>query len=185
VSSSGTAVGFIEPAGLPLGVEGAGAFPRTPSPAAARHNSTRSECQVSKPPGAVSLSGISRKATFQRARPRPILQTHSRGKESVIVNNRPGADRSRVTAPVTGDSHAADFGCCGVFEAVLETKDPARVQQAFARLHEARRQREEVHVLAIRSHVAQVLAHNNSANTASIWAWLWPTALSCASDTAC
>ncbi len=59
-----------------------------------------------------------------------------------------------------GESHAADFffGRGGFFEAVLATKDPARVQQAFARFHEARRQREEVHTLAIRSHVAQVFA---------------------------
>jgi hypothetical protein len=30
--------------------------------------------------------------------------------------------------PVSGDSHAADLGCDGVFEAVMATKDPARVQ---------------------------------------------------------
>jgi hypothetical protein len=149
VSSSGTAAGVNEPAGLPLGVEGAGAVPRTPSPATARDNSTRSECQESKPPWAVSLSGISRKAAFQRAWPQPILQTHSWGKGSAIVTDCPGADRSRITAPVTGDSHATDFGCSGVFEAVLATKDPARVQQAFARFHVAHRQREEVHTLAI------------------------------------
>jgi hypothetical protein len=154
VSSSGTAAGVNEPAGLPLGAKGAGAFPLSPSPATARHKSTRSECQELKSPRSVSLSGISRKAAFQRTRPQPILQTHSRGKGSVIVTDRPGEYRSRVT----GDSHVADFGYGGVFEAVLATKDPAQVQQAFARFHVARRQREGAHALAIRSHVAQVFA---------------------------
>jgi hypothetical protein len=60
--------------------------------------------------------------------------------------------------PVSGDSHAADLGCDGVFEAVMATKDPARVQQAFARFHAARRQREEAHALVIRGRVEQVFA---------------------------
>ncbi len=59
---------------------------------------------------------------------------------------------------MTGDSHAADFGCGGVFETILATKDPARVQQAFAHFLETRRQCEEAHALTIRSHVVQVFA---------------------------
>jgi hypothetical protein len=42
VFPSGTAAGVIEPAGQPQGVEGAGAFPRAPRPATARHHSSRS-----------------------------------------------------------------------------------------------------------------------------------------------
>jgi hypothetical protein len=155
VSPSGTAAGVAEPAGLPQGVEGAGAFPRTPSLATASHNSTRSECLESKPPWAVYLSGISRKAAPARqavAYPVDALP----GKGIVTVTDPPREDRLGVAAPVRGDRQAADFGCEAVFEVVLATKDPALVQQAFERFHAARRQREEAHALAIRGHVAQV-----------------------------
>jgi hypothetical protein len=63
-----------------------------------------------------------------------------------------------VAAPVPDGSHAADLSCAGGFAVVLATKDPARAQQAFARFHAARRQREVARALAIRCHVAQVFA---------------------------
>jgi hypothetical protein len=63
-----------------------------------------------------------------------------------------------IGSPVTDDGHATDFGRAHVFAAVLATKDPARVQQAFSRFHAACRQREADHAFAIRNHVAQVFA---------------------------